>query len=76
MKYPKAKTYTDLQAIYAECSGPGGLELAEFMAEKMNLQSQKSLIDIGFNRGFQTCFLAKEYGVGIVAIAPLDDLDT
>ena len=76
MKYPIADKYTDLETIYRECSGPGGLQLAEYMAEKMKIEQGKKLIDIGFNRGYQTCFLAKEYGLDIVAIDPLNDLDT
>lgn len=76
MKYPKSDKYTDLKTIYQECSGPGGLQLAEYMAEKMNIEQKKKLIDIGFNRGYQTCFLAKEYAADIVAIDPLNDLDT
>ena len=76
MKNQKAEKYTDLKTIYRECSGPGGLRLAAFIAEKMGLEGKGKLIDIGFNRGYQTCFLAKEYGVDIVAIDPMDDLDT
>lgn len=76
MNYIKSDQYTDLQKIYAQCSGPGGLQLAEFMAEKMRLEHGKKLVDIGYNRGYQTCFLAKEYGVDVVAIDPLDDLET
>lgn len=76
MKYQKSSKYTDLKTIYQECSGPGGLQLAEYMAERMKIAKEKKLIDIGFNRGYQTCFLAKEYDVDIVAIDPLDDLDT
>jgi hypothetical protein len=37
--YPKADKYPHLETIYAQCSGPGGLKLAEFMAEKMGLKS-------------------------------------
>lgn len=76
MNYLKSRKYTDLKTIYQECSGPGGLQLAEYIAEKMKIKKDKKLIDIGFNRGFQTCFLAEEYGVDIVAIDPWDDLDT
>lgn len=76
MNYKKSLSYTDYKKIYEQCSGPGGLKLAEFMAEKMSIQSGKKLIDIGFNRGYQTCFLAKEYNVDIVAIDPLDDMET
>lgn len=68
--YPKASQYTDLEAIYAECSGPGGLRLTEFMAFKMDLRPGARLLDIGIERGYQTCFLAKEYGVLAVGIDP------
>ena len=37
--YTKANKYSDLETIYAQCGGPGGLELAEFMADKMQLQA-------------------------------------
>jgi hypothetical protein len=35
--YQKSSKYTDLRKIYAECSGPGGLKLAEFMADHLEL---------------------------------------
>ncbi len=76
MNYVKSLKYTDMKKIYEQCSGPGGLKLAEYMAEKMSIKSGKKLIDVGFNRGYQTCFLAKEYDVDIVAIDPLDDMET
>lgn len=71
--YKKSKKYTDLDTIYAQCSGPGGLRLAEFMAEKMGVSAGKKFLDIGTNRGWQTCFFAKEYGVFVVGIDPWDD---
>ena len=56
--------------------GPwGGVKLAEFMAKKMRLQPQKRLLDAGTNRGYQTCFLAKEYGVFAIGIDPWLDRD-
>lgn len=70
MLYRKSGKYTDYNKIHQECSGPGGLRLSELMAEKMSIGEGKKLIDIGFYRGYQTCFLAKEYGVDIVAIDP------
>jgi SAM-dependent methyltransferase len=73
--YTKATKYSDLETIYAQCSGPGGLKLAEFMAEKMQLQAGKRLLDVGTNRGYQSCFLAKEYGVFVVGIDPWADRD-
>jgi len=70
MDYNKSQKYTDYNKIYDNCSGPGGLALSEFMAEKMSIQEGKRLVDIGFYRGYQTCFLAKEYNVNIVGIDP------
>jgi cyclopropane fatty-acyl-phospholipid synthase-like methyltransferase len=71
--YEKSNKYQDLETIYSQCSGPGGLRLAEFLAEKMQIQPGKWLLDVGTNRGLQTCFLAREYGVTVVGIDPLDD---
>ena len=69
---PSSK-YTDLDMIYSQCSGPGGLKLAEFMAGKLGLTPGKRLLDVGCNRGIQSCFLAKEFGVSVVAIDPWED---
>ena len=33
MNYSKSQRYTDFHKIYDNCSGPGGLQLSEFMAE-------------------------------------------
>lgn len=41
MNYKKANKYTDMKTIYQECSGPGGLQLAEYMAEKMKIEKDK-----------------------------------
>lgn len=71
--YKRSGKYTDLGSIYSECSGPGGLQLTEFMAEKMRLRPGARLLDIGIERGVQTCFLAKEYRVSVIAIDPDDD---
>ena len=71
--YEKSTRYDDLDTIYAQVSGPGGLNLAEFMAEKMGLREGAQLLDVGCNRGYQTCFLAKEYGVLAVGMDPWDD---
>lgn len=76
MLYEKASKYTDLETVYAQCSGPGGLKLAEFIADKMALQPGQRLVDIGTYRGYQTCFLAKEYGVFAVGLDPWDDRET
>jgi len=73
IQYPKSSKYSDLDSIYEQCSGPGGLELAEFMAGKMNLKPGATLLDVGCNRGIQTCFLAKEFGVSAIGLDPWDD---
>lgn len=71
--YPRADKYSDLDTVYAHCSGPGGLKLTEFLADKLDLKPDSLLLDIGFYRGYQTCFLAKEYGVSCVGIDPGGD---
>ena len=71
--YPKSGKYTDLGLIYSECSGPGGLQLTEFVAEKMRLRSDARLLDIGIERGYQTCFLAREFDLLVIGIDPDDD---
>ncbi|MCX7772566.1 MAG: methyltransferase domain-containing protein [Clostridia bacterium] len=68
--YPKAGKYSDLKLIYSQCSGPGGLKAAEFIADRMGVKDGKRLLDVGFARGYQTCFLAKEYNVFAVGIDP------
>ena len=74
MKYPKSENYVEYFADTYNIGGPGGLQVAEFLADKMSLKPGKKLIDIGFSQGFQTCFLAKEYGVDIVGIDPGGEL--
>ena len=37
IRYLKSAKYTDLDAVHAQCSGPGGLRLSDFMAQKMGL---------------------------------------
>jgi cyclopropane fatty-acyl-phospholipid synthase-like methyltransferase len=71
--YPRAEQYPDLDTVYSQCSGPGGLQLAEFVADRLELTPGARLLDVGTNRGYQTCFLAKEYGVFVVGIDPWDD---
>jgi len=73
MKYRKSANYTDLKSIYAQCSGPGGFKLAEFMCDKMGLTKGMRLLDVGTFVGGQTCFIAREYGANVVGIDPWDD---
>ena len=46
--YTRSIQYTDLDLIYSESSGPGGLHLTEFMSEKMQLRTNARLLDIGW----------------------------
>jgi cyclopropane fatty-acyl-phospholipid synthase-like methyltransferase len=43
------------------------------MAEKMQLRPGARLLDIGIERGYQSCFLAREYDVLVIGIDPDDD---
>lgn len=73
MNNQRSLKYIDLKTVYAQCSGPGGLKLTEFIAEKMDIKNGKRLVDIGVYRGYQTCFMAKEYDIDIVGIDPWND---
>ena len=72
----RASKYTDFDVIYAQCSGPGGLKLAEFLADRLALRAGQRILDVGCNRGYQSCFLAKEFGVHVVALDPWPDRET
>ncbi|NND67057.1 MAG: class I SAM-dependent methyltransferase, partial [Halioglobus sp.] len=69
----KASKYPDLVHIYSQCSGPGGLRMAEFLGDRIGLREGMRVLDVGIFRGIQTCFLAKEYGCNMVAIDPWTD---
>ena len=73
LEYPKSSKYSDLDRNYRQTSGPGGLKLAEFMACKMGVKPGNRLLDAGCNRGWQSCFLAKEFGLAVVGIDPWRD---
>ncbi len=45
--YEKSVKYTDFETIYTECSGLGGLKLAEFIGSKLALKPRDRLLDIG-----------------------------
>ena len=50
-EYKKSSKYTDYDTIYAQCSGPGGLQLAEFMAEKMGIAASGYRTVMNCNEG-------------------------
>ncbi|HIJ64602.1 MAG TPA: class I SAM-dependent methyltransferase [Candidatus Hydrogenedentes bacterium] len=72
LTYAKASKY-DPDVVYAHCSGPGGLKVAEFIADRLNLDPGLRLLDVGTFHGYQSCFLAKEYDVVVVGIDPWVD---
>ncbi len=72
-RYPKAAAYSDLSYVYTQTSGPGALELTEFLAEKIPVKPGDKVLDVGTNSGYQTCFLAKEFGAFVVGIDPWGD---
>ncbi|GAH42813.1 unnamed protein product, partial [marine sediment metagenome] len=43
--YNKSKKYNDLNKVYQEVSGPGGLKLTEFIADKMDIKPENILLD-------------------------------
>jgi len=47
--------------------------VTEFMAEKMGLGRNIRLLDMGIERGYQTCFLTRECGVQAIGLDPDDD---
>ena len=44
---PRAEKYADLDEIYSQCSGPGALRTAEFVAEKIGLRPRMLAVDAG-----------------------------
>ena len=48
--------------------GAGDCFLADEMAQKLNLTPGMRVLDLGSGRGYNSCFLAKHYGVEIYAV--------
>ena len=70
---PAAKDYPELQdysrsAIYEGKMGPGGLYLAAQMARRMHLTEGQRVLDLGCGGGATSVFLAKQYGVSVIAV--------
>lgn len=58
----------DRLALWAEIHGPGGLELAETLADSLNLPSKATVLDAGSGTGEISCFLAAEYDWNVLAV--------
>lgn len=58
-----------------EIWGPGGLELAEAIAMKMDLPADSVVLDVGAGSGEISCFLAREFGWRVIAIEHWGGMD-
>jgi cyclopropane fatty-acyl-phospholipid synthase-like methyltransferase len=48
--------------------GPGGLYLAARMARTLSLKAGNTVMDLGCGRGATSVFLARKFGVNVVAV--------
>jgi SAM-dependent methyltransferase len=65
--YPELDGYSDDQC-YQDFFGGGGLYLAAQMARTLRLRPNDLVLDLGCGKGTASVFLAKEYGVRVVAL--------
>ena len=65
--YPELQGYSR-EEIYEGKMGSGGLYLAAQMARRMQLMEGQRVLDVGCGGGASSVFLAKEFGVSVVAI--------
>lgn len=71
-RHPDPTHYPELQGysrndIYEGTMGGGALYLAAKMARTMHLQAGQIVLDLGCGRGVTSAFLAKVYGVTVIA---------
>ena len=64
--YPELSGYS-WEDVHAGAMGPGGLFLASDMARKMELKEGMRVLDIGPGRCASSLFLARHYGVQVIA---------
>jgi len=65
--YPELAGYTG-DDIYRDCFGPGALHLAARMVRTMRLTPGDLVLDLGCGRGETSIFLARHFGVRVVAV--------
>jgi SAM-dependent methyltransferase len=65
--YPELESYSR-EEIYDGHCGPGGLYLAAKMAKTMDLKDGDIVLDLGCGRGATSMFLARHFGVKVVAL--------
>jgi cyclopropane fatty-acyl-phospholipid synthase-like methyltransferase len=66
-QYPELDGYTR-DELYQGCSGGGGLYLATRMARTMRLRAGDVVLDLGCGEGAASLFLAKHFGVMVIAV--------
>ncbi len=70
---PRAEDYPELrgysrEAIYEGKMGPGGLYLAAQTSRRLGLSHGQRVLDLGCGQGVSSVFLAKYYGVDVIAV--------
>jgi len=66
-RYPELDSYTR-DELYEDCSGGGGLYLACRMARTMRMKAGDIVLDLGCGKGTTSIFLAKHFGVKVIAL--------
>jgi SAM-dependent methyltransferase len=66
-RYPELDGYTR-DELYEDCQGGGGLYLAVRMARTLQLKPGNIVLDLGCGKGSTSIFLAKHYGVQVIAL--------
>ncbi len=66
-KYPELDGYSQ-EELYTDFSGGGGLYLATHMARTLRLQPENIVLDLGCGKGSSSIFLARHYGVRVIAL--------
>jgi SAM-dependent methyltransferase len=66
-QYPELAGYTR-DELYEDCFGGGGLYLAARMARALRLRPGDVVLDLGCGKGPSAIFLAKHFGVKVIAV--------
>lgn len=66
-RYPELDGYTR-DELYEDFLGGGGLYLATRMVRTMHLRTGDIVLDLGCGKGTTSVFLAKHFGVNVIAV--------